>query len=383
VQHRIDASVGALFFQRRGLTGPAPRAMDTGWDPRSLTPYSNGALPVAPGRAQPGAPAPGAGSVAPPGMVSGNTLIRYDAKGQPANYTVLDQGQTNGCGTTSLAMMLNYFAGGTLDHSRESVDRFIRHYDMFSSPGEIAKFAEERGLEASVHSGTTAEDLRRMIDAGLPVQILMDVSEGGDGSGLHYEVVTGHGTGPDGKRYFELTNPWGQREYMAEDVLLQKWTNLKAAGLPIGLDRVAIVMKPPGNPTPLLPDERGAVLNASTVALRVAQGITQVTSGWARSEPHTLAAGVVRTVVGGLGGLGAVLLEPGLRASERMLREGREQVGSGGLATVTGLGKLAGGAALGAVALPASVVSSAISWGADNVASGVEWVGDRVASWFR
>ncbi|MEB3329806.1 MAG: C39 family peptidase [Candidatus Sericytochromatia bacterium] len=377
VQQRIEASVGALFVQRRGGPGDVRAVVAAAWEPGSLTPYSNGALPAAPGGPLPEAPAPGAGRVSPPGMRQGNTLLRYGASGELVNFTLLDQGQTNGCGTTGLAMVLNYFEGGKPAYTREALDSAIRHHDMFTSPGEMARFAEERGLVASIHSGTQPAELRRLLDAGLPVQILMDVSEQGNGSGLHYEVVTGHGVGPDGERYFELANPWGRREYMAEAVLLEKWGSLKAAGVPIGLDRVAVVLKPRGNPTPLPPDQRGAFLNASTVALRVAQGVTQISTGWARREPHRLVAGLLRTVLGGLGGLGAVLLDPVQRASERLWREGRVQLGQGGLAGLGGLGRLAWGGTLGAAFWPPRAAASALSWAADKLAAGAEGWGSR------
>ncbi|MFN3431390.1 MAG: hypothetical protein ACK46X_15730, partial [Candidatus Sericytochromatia bacterium] len=39
-----------------------------------------------------------------------------------------DQGQTNGCGTTSLAMLLSYWKGQPGAFTREKIDSSIRHF---------------------------------------------------------------------------------------------------------------------------------------------------------------------------------------------------------------------------------------------------------------
>ncbi|MEB3220944.1 MAG: C39 family peptidase [Candidatus Sericytochromatia bacterium] len=382
VQDRVESVVNAVFAQLRTRTAGAPLRTDTGWDPASQVPLDNGALPAAPGRPVPGAPAPGAGEVKPAGLLDGNTLLRYNADGQPTNYTLLDQGPTNGCGTTSLAMILNYFAGGRADYSREEVDRFIRHNELFTSPSDVAEFAEKRGFEASVHIGTTPDDLRRMVDAGLPVQILIDASKGERGTGLHYEVVTGYGTGPDGKRYFELTNPWGNREYMAEDVLMRKWTNVKAGPVPTALDRVAIVMKPPGHPAVLPVDHRDD-LQAASVALRIAQGLTQISSGWSRGEPLTVLAGLVRGLAGGLAGLPAVLLAPVHRFGDGLIGSGREALKQGGWEAAAGGLKLVAGLAVRAAILPIEAVANVASLALDKAGSAIKAAGDTIKGWFR
>lgn len=386
VQQGIDTAVRRVFAQSpprsampQSTAGPSVAA----WDPARAESYGNGSLAVPGGRPVPQAPAPGEGRVNPPGLSDGNTVLRWGADGQPENFTVLDQGNTNGCGTTSLAMLLNFFAGGDAVFDREGIDRFIRHYGMFTSPGDIAAFAEQRGFDAAVHTGTTPAELRRMIDAGLPVQLLIDVSENRDGSGLHYEVVTGYGRGPDGKTYYELANPNGRREYMAEEVLLSRWSNLRMAGLSTGIDRVAIALRPPGDKAPLLSDDRGALLDTGMNALRVAQGLTQVTSGWARREPTRLVAGLIRLVVGGLTSLPGLAVHGLDRAGERWMREGSNQVGESLAGTVQGGARVLAGGSLRLVAGPLKAFSAVTSWGADKLATGVERLGSAVAGWLR
>ena len=352
---RIDRWVGQVFARRPAPPVSAARVRKPPpvFDPASAGTNGDGSFVPPDGRAVPGAPAPGQGKLTPPGLAGGNSVFRYGETGEPTNFQILDQGSTNGCGTTSLAMLLDFLAGGKKVFDREGVDAAIRHFNMFSSPGEIAAFARKRGLDATVHSGTAPDDLRRMVDQGLPVQVLLDVSEAHDGSGLHFELITGYGTGPDGKRYFELANPWGMREYMAEDALLARWRNLTGKGFPLGIDRVAITMKPRGSAATLLPNDEGAWLESGMTALRVARGLTQVTSGWARRDVAKLVAGGTRLVLGGILAVPALLGHAGRKASVRVMDEGKQEIGKGVGGFFKGLGKVVAGG-LG-VALSAAV----------------------------
>lgn len=374
VQNRIEASVQAIFARRKVAPVVGPRARTApaapAWNP--ATAGTNGDGSLEPPRAQPttGAPAPGQGKVSPTGLTGGNSVVRFGESGDPSNFTVLDQGSTNGCGTTSLAMMLNYMAGGKPLFDREKVDHQIRHFNMFTSPGDIAAYAERHGLEASVHTDSSIADLRRMIDQGLPVQVLLDVEEAHDGTGLHYEVVTGYGTGPDGKRYIELANPWGQREYMAEDAFLARWSDIKAKGFPLGINRVAIAMKPAGHPARLLPDQQGSFFDTTMTGLRVAQGLTQVTSGWARRDPATLTGGLFRLIAGGLVAIPTLLANAAGRWGSSWWSQGKAQLGGGFANTVRGLGKMAVGGLAVVATKPVEVVGNMASRGIDLVASG-------------
>ena len=374
VQARLERSMAAISARRVEVPAVVTRT-GPDWDPATAGKNGDGSIAPPTARSTAGAPAPGQGAASPTGLSGGNSVFRYGEGGDPMNFHILDQGATNGCGTTSLAMILNYHAGGGRTFDREAIDRQIRHYNMFTSPGDIAAFAERQGLEAAVTTGTSLADLRRLIDQGLPVQVLLDVSESHDATGLHYEVVTGYGTGPDGQRYVELANPWGKREFMAEDAFVARWSSFTAKGMPLGIDRVAISLKPAGHPARLPADRRGSFLDTGMTALRVAEGLTQVTSGWARSDAALVAGGAVRLVAGGLVALPALLGNAAGDWGAARASEGRRQLGEGLGGTLAGLGKLAVGGLAWVASRPLEAVGNGASRVVDLVASGVTGLG--------
>jgi hypothetical protein len=369
VQGSILKAVNSIFARRDEAAPAVQEVAPPTFDPATASTYGDGSLQAPNGQAGKNLPAPGKGKVTPPGLAGGNSVFRYGQDGSPSNFQILDQGSTNGCGTTSLAMMLDFLAGGKKVLDREAVDRSIRHYDMFTSPGEAAAFARRRGAQATIHSDTTLEQLRGMIDQGLPVQVLLDVNAEHDGSGLHYEVVTGYGTGPDGKRYIELANPWGQREYMPEQTFLEHWSNLTAKGFPLGINRVAICIKPRGSNAKLPGNDEGAFLDTGMTALRVARGLTQVTSGWARRDLGNLFSGAFRLVVGGLCAIPAMLGHGGREWAQHQIAGGRDDLAKGQV--LKGLGKLVGGAIAWVPSLALQVVGNVVNRTVDFVADGI------------
>src|SRR5688572_12130624 len=73
-----------------------------------------------------------------------------------------DQGDSNGCATTSLSMVFEYFG---IHMSREEIDQAIRRGDNFlgSSVDDILEFARDHGLEAEGYNNGTWEEVKSMI----------------------------------------------------------------------------------------------------------------------------------------------------------------------------------------------------------------------------
>ena len=109
---------------------------------------------------------------------------------------IIYQGQTNGCGTTSLAMILSYETGKP--YTRESVDSDIRRLDTFTSPEHIVEYSRSQGLESEGYNHGSADELRSFLDRGIPVQLIVNAQGVNDPTKLHYVAVVGYYTDPAG-----------------------------------------------------------------------------------------------------------------------------------------------------------------------------------------
>lgn len=120
-----------------------------------------------------------------------------------------DQGDSQGCATTSLSMVFEYFG---IHISREEIDKAIRRGDnsLGSSVDDILEFAREHGLEAEGYNNGTWEEVKSMIDQGYPV--LASVKGDGEVSSLpdgrHVITITGYETDPKtGEEYVLYHDP--------------------------------------------------------------------------------------------------------------------------------------------------------------------------------
>jgi hypothetical protein len=175
-----------------------------------------------------------------------------------------DQGEWNSCGTTSLAMVLDYMNQyhPTSENARsvETIDAAIRPnsrghgvIDSFTAPNDIEDYVRAQGLHARQTNDATTDDLKHMIDQGIPPIILTDWEPDGTPSGdsLHYVVVTGYRVDDNGETQWLINNPQGTAETLSNDQLMKVWTDLHYnVGSPIGnidtgINRLMITVTPP------------------------------------------------------------------------------------------------------------------------------------------
>ena len=124
----------------------------------------------------------------------------------------LDQGNSNGCGSTSLAMVLNYYG---IPVTREDIDREIRRADnsIGATPEDELQYARDHGLEAEEYNNGSWEEVKSMIDKGYPVMASVtghNLAEQPDGNlpgGRHQIAITGYEKGADGKEYVLFHDP--------------------------------------------------------------------------------------------------------------------------------------------------------------------------------
>lgn len=113
----------------------------------------------------------------------------------PARMPYLDQGTTNGCGTTSLAMAMTYLGVQT---TREQVDEAIRRTDILSAPGDLMRYATAHGVRAQDYNNGVWEDIVAEIMMGNPCICLVYAKyeyprpRRTKVHGFHYVVINGY-----------------------------------------------------------------------------------------------------------------------------------------------------------------------------------------------
>lgn len=163
-----------------------------------------------------------------------------------------DQGNTNGCGTTSLAMLLSYWKGQPGAFTREKIDSSIRHFNLFTAPQNVASYARDNGMRAEAVNNAKVEDLTKLLDQGVPVQILYDPDGDGSDEALHYVVATDYTKDEKGNvTGIKIADPAGGREKTVPiEEFKTRWDKLEFMGQGTGLSNVMIPMLPKEN-TPI------------------------------------------------------------------------------------------------------------------------------------
>lgn len=221
---------------------------------------------------------PSGGEPARPQQDNNSILVGERANAMP----LLDQGATNGCGTTSLAMIMTFLG---FERTQQEIDDAIRPQDIFSAPGDLVQYARDAGLNAEMYNHGTAEELAHFVDLGIPTQILTTADGSGDASKLHYVVITGYDVASDGSLSFEVQNPWGIVQTWTADELEKRWGNT-----PFGFDHFFLAFAPKDAD---LPRSRTDGVEGT---LNAAEGIASVVGGYDRivhaSSPGELFRGL-------------------------------------------------------------------------------------------
>ena len=131
-----------------------------------------------------------------------------------AKMPYFDQGNTNACGTTSLAMTMTYLG---VPRTRQEIDYAIRRSwkpDMYTAPSDIISFARDNGLRAQGFNNGRWQNVVNEIMLGNPCMCLVSADfeyPPGVGSrhlhGFHYVVVNGYRTGSKGSSLSVFHDP--------------------------------------------------------------------------------------------------------------------------------------------------------------------------------
>jgi Peptidase_C39 like family len=189
-----------------------------------------------------------------------------------------NQGNTNACGTTSLANVMTYWGKPT---THEQIDQSIRAFDVFTAPDKIVDHARANGLRAEIKTDANVEDLAKMVDQGVPPIILMDPDESSNAN-LHYMTVTGYNRDASGKisDVVVADSAGGHRYTMPADEFQKKWSDLKMGGVSTGLSNVMISTVPNDGRSVVGGD--GVSRKSSDIQLPTSNLTSDIKSGFAR-----------------------------------------------------------------------------------------------------
>lgn len=336
----------------------------------------------------------------------------YDDRGNrnaetPEKLTSVDlavlphyQGKANACGTTSLAAMFDYWNPGKKGNDHFTIDQAIRTVDSFTAPDDLVRYAREHGYRAGMKTGAGLDDIQRMIDQGVPVQVIMEPLNPSDRNGkpdrsdfgVHYVTVTGYEKGPDGKiSKLTISDPWGLRYTMGAENFMDRWSNLKVGNVPTGLDRVMIAYVPDDGRSITGPDGKtrkasaihlpdngllGTIFNDGNSARGIGQGVMTAINGFKQGNLLKSLVGVGQAVLNAGPMVGTILGSWAREGGQKAIDWGKEKWNQGGVGN-----KILGGAAVvgGSIAYGAGWLATKISAGTSFVVNQVGQVATRIA----
>ncbi len=162
------------------------------------------------------------------------------------------QGNTNGCGTTSLAMALNCLAEmyRRLDQpvTQQELDQ-KRPFDLYCAPGTLVKLAEARGYFAQPYNQATFDYIKSHLDQGRVIIALHNaVSQKQEPGPLHYLLIHGYHDGPDkAQQRLFMVDPGREDQCSAQFELgylefCTYWSRLKLGRFPICVSGFMVVV---------------------------------------------------------------------------------------------------------------------------------------------
>ena len=153
-----------------------------------------------------------------------------------------DQGNTNACGTTSLANVMTHWG---MPRTHDQIDDSIRAFEMFTAPDKLVEYARNNGMRADMKVDANLNDIARMVDQGAPPIVLIDPDQDNNAT-LHYVTVTGYNRDAQGNisELIIADSAGGNRYAMSAEEFQKQWDNLKLGGVPTGLNNVMITAVP-------------------------------------------------------------------------------------------------------------------------------------------
>jgi len=163
----------------------------------------------------------------------------------PTRVPILTQTK-NACGTTSLAMILNYLTGRT-DFNPADIDRVIRRSATTgTAPSHLVDYARDLGMSAGMYNNSSFDELMDHVAKGRPVMVALDKFDN-DVMNVkdHYVIVTGFETDANGEIGVKIRDPKGSQYTMTHDQFMKEWGKTSD-----GFNNFMTVFAPPGTRLP-------------------------------------------------------------------------------------------------------------------------------------
>jgi hypothetical protein len=218
------------------------------------------------------------------------------------------------CGTTSLAYVLRYFGVNCWPDNVDDCIRDTTAIDMFSEPIGLQEYAKSKGLNAEIYINGSLQEVRSLVERGIPVMLNIASSAGStDVNDGHWVVVLSFCEvaqdfpadtqqtiivmyDPDGRQFGitpdRLEKFWGKLVYLIGDADIYLWTRLYIA--------ISDHRLPPGNTD----DVRAQLSLAQGIAIFMKGGeeiadIFEEGEFWRAGEGVVEVAGGLVTTIGG------------------------------------------------------------------------------------
>ncbi|MFH1404411.1 MAG: CARDB domain-containing protein [Candidatus Altiarchaeota archaeon] len=227
------------------------------------------------------------------------------------------QGPTNACGTTSLAYILRYLTGSD-SHTHFTVDDECRasasehswgnEGGMFGDPTILVEYARSQGVNAEVYQNGDFSEIRRFIDRGIPVMLVLTTDGTGNVFAGHFIVVVNYCSRPTGvpgemETVYAIYNPWGYQYEIPEDRLARYWGQMTLGDSDILLwKRLYIAVSNQSLPAGDLDDIKTELAFSTSLSM-MSNGADDFADGEVVEGLVEMFGGTVTTIVSGLSDL--------------------------------------------------------------------------------
>lgn len=197
----------------------------------------------------------------------GDGFTRVTADARDFGRFLQDQGGSNACGTTSLAMVMSFWKGVPGAYTHESIDQTIRRFNGPTAPTNIVSYLVRHGFRAEALNDASVADLKKYLDQGVPVQVLYDPSADPSDEYLHYVDVVDYTADAQGNvTSVKIADPsGGTLDEVSIEEFQKRWGNLGLKNVGIGANNLMIVALPGQNVQ--VQGKDGVVRNTDDIAL--------------------------------------------------------------------------------------------------------------------